>query len=112
MSMAIKGTKLKQEETNAQQSGPVTVMKWHDKGTVLMISTYHDAEMKSETKRGKETQKPVCVIHFNKWMSGIDLKDQLLQTYLLEKKHMHKWYMKLFTRLEYHKAECNDNLWA
>jgi hypothetical protein len=35
--------------------------------------------MKSETKRGKETQKPVCVIHYDKWMGGTDLKDQLLQ---------------------------------
>jgi hypothetical protein len=31
-------------------------------------------------------------------MGGIDLKDQLLQMYLVERKHMHKWYMTLFRR--------------
>lgn len=66
---------------------------------VVMISTYHAAEMKSDAKRRKETQKPVCVIHYNKWMGGVDVKDQLLQTYLVERKRMHKWYMKLFRRL-------------
>jgi hypothetical protein len=60
---------------------------------VLTISTFHDTEMKSDTKRGKETRKPVCVIDYNKWMGGIDLKDQLLHMYLVEKKCMHKWYM-------------------
>jgi hypothetical protein len=50
--MAIKGAKLKQGVIIAQQSGPVVVMKWRDKQTVLIISTYHDAEMKSKTKRG------------------------------------------------------------
>jgi hypothetical protein len=74
-------------------------MKWRDKRNVAMISTYHGTEMKSETKRGKEKQKPVCVIDYNKCMGGIDLKDQLLQMHLVERKRMHKWYMKLFRRL-------------
>jgi hypothetical protein len=36
-------------------SGPVTVMKLHDKLNVLMVPAYHNDEMKSNTKRGKET---------------------------------------------------------
>jgi hypothetical protein len=96
---AIKDAKLKHGEIIAQHSGPVTVMKWRDKRNVLMISTYHDTKMKSYTKRGKKARKPVCVIDYNKWMGGIDLKDQLLQMYLVERKRMHKWYMKLFRRL-------------
>ena len=32
-------------------------------------------------------------------MGGVDLKDQLLQPYLLERKKMTKWYIKLFRRL-------------
>jgi hypothetical protein len=58
-------------------------MKWRDERNVV-LSTYHDAEMKSVTKRSKETQKPACVIDYNKWMGGVDLKDKLLQTYLIE----------------------------
>jgi hypothetical protein len=61
-----------------------------------MISAYHEADMKSDTKRGKETE--TC-IDYSKWMGGIDLKDQLLLMYIVERKHMHKWYMKLFRRL-------------
>jgi hypothetical protein len=48
---------------------------------------------------GGETQNPVCVIHYNKWMGGTDLKDQLLQMYLVERKCICKWYVKLFRRL-------------
>ncbi|PSN32559.1 hypothetical protein C0J52_22027 [Blattella germanica] len=32
-------------------------------------------------------------------MGGVDLEDQLLQYYLVERKKLHKWYMKLFRRL-------------
>jgi len=32
-------------------------------------------------------------------MGGVDLKDQLLQPYLLERKKMSKWYIKLLSRL-------------
>jgi hypothetical protein len=32
-------------------------------------------------------------------MIGVDLKDQLLHSYLTERKRMNKWYMKLFRRL-------------
>ena len=32
-------------------------------------------------------------------MGGVDLKDQLFQPYLLERKKMSKWYIKLFRRL-------------
>jgi len=50
-------------------------------------------------KRGKEKQKPVCVIYYNQHMGSVDKKDQLLQTYLVDRKRMSKWYMKLFGRL-------------
>jgi hypothetical protein len=32
-------------------------------------------------------------------MGGVDLKDKLLHSYLIERKRMNKWYMKLFLRL-------------
>jgi hypothetical protein len=72
---------------------------WHDKKDVTLISTYHAAEVQKVVKRGKEKQTPVCVIHYNQHMGGIDKKDQRLQTYLVERKIMNKWYMKLIRRL-------------
>ena len=47
----------------------------------------------------QEKQKPVSVLDYNENMGGFDLKDQLLQPYLLERKRMNKWYIKLFRRL-------------
>jgi hypothetical protein len=65
-----------------------------------MISTYHGQETRTKlTKCKQENQKPVSVIDYNENMRGVDLKDQLLQPYLLERKKMTKWYMKLFRRL-------------
>lgn len=39
-------------------------------------------------KEEKEKEKPVCLIHFNQCMDGVDKKDQLLQMYIVERKRM------------------------
>jgi hypothetical protein len=95
----VKNTKLKKGEIVAQHCGPVTVTKWCDKRIVTMISTYHSNETRTVTVRGKEVAKPVSVLEYNKSMGGVDLKDQLLHSYLIERKRLNKWYMKLFRRL-------------
>ena len=51
------------------------------------------------TKCRQEKQKPVSVLDYNENMGGVDLKDQLLQPYLLERNKMIKGYIKLFRRL-------------
>jgi hypothetical protein len=43
--------------------------------------------------------KPISVSEYNKLMIGVDLKDQLLHSYLIERKRMNTWYMKLLRRL-------------
>ena len=85
----------------AQHSGPVSVLKWKDKRKVTMILTYHGEETRMKlTKCRQEKQKPVSVLDYNENMRGVDLKNHLLQPYLLEiKKKMTKWYIKLFRRL-------------
>jgi hypothetical protein len=94
-----KNTKLKKGENVAQHSGPVSVTKWCDKKIVTMISTYHSHETRTIIVRGKEVVKPISVLDYNKSMIGVHLKDQLLHSYLIERKRMNKWYMKLFRRL-------------
>jgi hypothetical protein len=37
-------------------------------------------------KRGVEVKKPVCVLEYSQQMGGVDLKDQKLQPYILERK--------------------------
>ena len=96
----VKDKKLGKGEIVALHSGPVSVLKWKDKKEVTMISTYHGQETRiKQTKCKQEKQKPVSVLDYNENMGGVDLKDQLLQPYLLERKKMSKWYMKLFRRL-------------
>jgi hypothetical protein len=48
-----------------------------------MISTYHNADTRSISERGKEVTKPFCVVNYN--IGASDLKDQLLNMYLVEK---------------------------
>jgi len=50
------------------------------------------------TGKGKETEKTLCVIDYNLNMGGVDLKDQLLRMYMVERKKMTKCYLKLFKR--------------
>jgi len=96
----VKDKKLKKGELVAQHSGPVSVLKWKDKREVTMISTYHGGETRMKLPNCRqEKQKPVSVLDYNENMGGVDLKDQLLQPYLLERKKMTKWYIKLFRRL-------------
>ena len=76
-------------------------MKWKDKKEVTMISTFYGEETRMElTKCRQEKQKLVSVLDYNKNMCAVDLKEQLLQPYLLERKKMSKWYIKLFRRLQ------------
>ena len=96
----MKDKKLKKGELVAQHSGPVSVLKWKDKKEMTMISTYHGQETRIKPMNCRqEKQKPVSVLDYNENMGGVDLKDQLLQSYLLERKKMTKWYIKLFRRL-------------
>jgi len=59
-----------------------------------MVSTYHSADTQTFSNKGKETEKPLWVIYYNRYMGGVDLKGQLLH---MEK--MTKLYLKLFKRL-------------
>ncbi|KAG8224460.1 hypothetical protein J437_LFUL003183 [Ladona fulva] len=95
----LKEKKLKKGETTARHAGPVSIIKWHDKKVVTMISTYHKEDKKLVISRGRQTEKPVCVLDYNKYMGVIDLEDQMLQPYSLDRKCMQKWYIKLFRRL-------------
>ena len=83
----VKGKKLKKGELVAQHSGLVSILKWKDKKEVTMISIYHGEETRMKlTKCRQEKQKPLSVLDYDENMGGVDLKDQLLQPYLLERK--------------------------
>lgn len=83
----------------ARQCGDVSIITWKDSKLVNMISTFHDDSTFVGSKAGRTLVKPICVRDYNNTMGGIDLKDQKLSMYLLERKRGLKWYVKIFKRL-------------
>ena len=89
----VKKAKLKKGEVLASHSDGVMVMKGNYKKDVSMISIFHDASMVAQQKRGIQIkQTPGCVTDYNQAMGAVDLKDQELQPYFLERKKGTKWY--------------------
>ncbi|XP_062526946.1 uncharacterized protein LOC101741752 isoform X5 [Bombyx mori] len=77
----------------------VHVGRWRDKRYVLYISTEHDNEMMETTsKRGSVALKPKAIVHYNNVMSGVDLQDQMLAYYPVQRKTL-RWYKKLFVHV-------------
>jgi hypothetical protein len=74
----VQGTKLKKGETIARHSVPATVLKLCDKRNVTTMSTDHSADTQRVSKKGKETEKPLCVADYNHDIWEVNLKDQLL----------------------------------
>ncbi|KAJ2940824.1 hypothetical protein O0L34_g10074 [Tuta absoluta] len=50
-------------------------------------------------RAGEDVDKPVVIHDYNKFMGDVDVKDQKLSGYLLERKRGIKWYIKVFRRL-------------
>ncbi|XP_069685025.1 piggyBac transposable element-derived protein 4-like [Periplaneta americana] len=96
MPKKVKEGKLKRGEIISQHSGSITIMKWRDKRDIPFISTYHTDEMKTILRREEQIKKPVICIDYNQNMGAVN---QIFETYLSEKKKMHKWYMKIFRKL-------------
>jgi hypothetical protein len=65
----------------------VAVLAWQDKNQVTMISTYHKDDMSVVVSKANRVQsKPVVVCDYKVNILGVDLKDQMLQPYVLERK--------------------------
>ncbi|XP_063899181.1 piggyBac transposable element-derived protein 4 [Helicoverpa armigera] len=91
--------KVKKGTIISRHSGDVSIIAWMDSKMVNIISTYHRPDTYNGTRAGKPMEKPVCIKDYNKSMGGVDLKNQKLSMYLLERKRGVKWYMKMFKRL-------------
>lgn len=75
------------------------VGKWKDTRQVLYISTQFENTMNIATnKRGQEKEKPLPIIEYNTYMSGVDRQDQLMSYYPSERKTI-RWYKKLLIHI-------------
>ena len=66
----VKKARLKKGETVAAFRKKQMIMKWKDKGDVVLISTYHDHSMGDVKTRKGIIQKPSVVLDYNKNMGG------------------------------------------
>lgn len=77
-----KSKNLQRGQMTFVRKGPIAFITWKDKRLVRMISTIHDASMKSTGKRKRNSAddivKPTCIIQYNKHMKGVDRADQYL----------------------------------
>lgn len=90
---------LKKGENKSLFLNGVHIGKWRDKRYVLYISTEHDNEMmETTTKRGSVALKPMAIVHYNNFMSGVDLQDQMLAYYPVQRKTL-RCYKKLFVHM-------------
>ncbi|XP_052739767.1 piggyBac transposable element-derived protein 4-like [Bicyclus anynana] len=101
--VVINKASLKKGEYIARHSGDVSILSWQDKKRVTMISTCHGSSTALPTVSSRPKSRPIpfkpqMVLDYNKFMRGVDLKDQMLEPYLLQRKRGPKWFIKLFKR--------------
>lgn len=95
----VKQKKLMKGETIAKYANGVMIGKWKDKREVCYISNEYKNEMvDSANKRGQIRQKPLPIVQYNKFMSGIDRQDQMLAYYPSERKTI-RWPLKIFIHI-------------
>lgn len=93
--MEVKNAKLRKGETVAKYCNGVMVGKWKDKRDVHYISTeFPNIINETRNRRNEVKEKPVPIIQYNKFMSGIDRQDQMLSYYPCERKTV-RWPTKL-----------------
>lgn len=99
----VRDKKLKKGETLASYSNGVMMGKWKDKRDVWYISNeYKNDMMEIQTRRRRQgdelKSKPLPIINYNKYMSGIDRQDQMLSYHPCERKTI-RWPSKIFVHI-------------
>lgn len=91
----VVNAKLKAGEIKSKYLNNIMIGKWRDKRDVIFISTeFKNQLVQVKNRRGVEREKPVPIIQYNKFMGGIDLRDQLMSYYPVIRKTL-RWYKKV-----------------
>lgn len=91
----VSKAKLQIGESIHRYGGNVCVGKWRDKREVLYLTTEHTNDFEDVTSRsGNRRLKPKPIAQYNRYMSGIDLHDQMLSYYPSHRKTI-RWYKKV-----------------
>ena len=80
----------------------LSVVQWHDKRTVSILSTLHSDSLVTIERRSRhapggreEVEKPEAVVEYNKYMGAVDRGDQLLSYYGFPHRTV-KWWRRAF----------------
>lgn len=95
----VTSVKLKKGEKVERYAEGVLVAKWHDKRSVLYMSTEFENNMVSSTNKRKQVrEKPLPIVQYNAHMKGVDRHDQLMAYYPCQHKSL-RWYKKIFVHV-------------
>lgn len=95
----VKTAVLKKGETIARYGNRIMIGKWKDKRSVLYLSSEHENEMIDFiNKRNIIKSKPLPIVKYNAFMSGVDRADQMMSYYPSEHKTI-RWYKKIFIHI-------------
>ncbi|KAM3961999.1 piggyBac transposable element-derived protein 4-like [Aphomia sociella] len=98
---ALSERKMVRGQMVSRHCGDISVVAWKDCKLVTILSTYHTDKTVSIVGRrtGEEIIKPEAIDTYNKFMGGVDRKDQMLSQFVCERSRGNKWYIKVFRRL-------------
>ncbi|RVE47692.1 hypothetical protein evm_007681 [Chilo suppressalis] len=92
-------TKIRRGDQISRHCGDICLMAWKDVKLVTTVSTFHNDSCVPGRRAGVPFAKPIVIADYNRYMGGVDSKDQQLSMYLMERKRGMKWYIKVFKRL-------------
>ena len=95
----VQAMKLETHQAVFARKGNVLIVKWADKKDIVVLTTKYNAGMVEKTKTyfGNKTtfyNKPLHIDRYNEKMGSVDLADQLLEPYALERKSL-AWFKKI-----------------
>ncbi|CAF2117128.1 unnamed protein product [Rotaria magnacalcarata] len=119
-----KGEELERGDYRYLTSNGVSVIKWMDKKEVFIASNYFDPAVENEVSRRdkdgnrKQISCPLAIVQYNKYMGGVDLSDQKIKYYTIDRKSKRNWMriffhflgMSLVNSFIYYKNLSNSNI--
>jgi hypothetical protein len=78
-------------------SNGISVIKWMDKKEILVASNYFDPAVSGEvSRRDKDGRRkhiscPLAIVQYNKYMGGVDLSNQKINYYAIDRKSKRNW---------------------
>ncbi|KAJ8318238.1 hypothetical protein KUTeg_003329 [Tegillarca granosa] len=92
MPKSYRTTRVPKGEMVVKQCGPLMAMKYSDRKTVTMLSTFATPIIEvSENGRGVQKLIPNATRVYNKLMGGVDLGDSMIQTYDPDFRSLKMW---------------------